>query len=256
MQPGSSGSAKSSQHALLPALTHACSAHSRCCLQVAEAADEPDGLYRWHVTLGGFAPTSHLAEVSFRSCCCLKAAAWWLATGTLLPWSAGGLPFSDCARADDLAPLSFTTAPGAPPHPHPPVPATGHAAGGTPLRQQLCAAAAGVQAPAAPFLPALCPAGQPALQGPHPRVGGCLYLPVCVACRSVCWLPTTAKEWLLAAAFYWFGERAGPPAEHPLLGGCLASTAIGLAHGSLMLFGFSPSAPMPAVPWPPTRCSA
>lgn len=29
---------------------------------VAEAADEPDGLYRWHVTLGGFDPESPLAQ--------------------------------------------------------------------------------------------------------------------------------------------------------------------------------------------------
>lgn len=33
-------------------------------LQVAEAADEPDGLYRWHVTLGGFDPESPLGKVS------------------------------------------------------------------------------------------------------------------------------------------------------------------------------------------------
>lgn len=34
--------------------------------QVVEAADEPDGLYRWHVALGGFSPDSLLAKVCGR----------------------------------------------------------------------------------------------------------------------------------------------------------------------------------------------
>lgn len=48
----------------------------------------------------------------------------------------------------------------------------GHARGGAPLRQLLCAASTGVQAAAAPVLPAQRAAGQPSLPGAHPQVQG------------------------------------------------------------------------------------
>lgn len=240
-------------------------------LQVAEAADEPDGLYRWHVTLGGFDPESPLGKVGAGR----KATVW---PGTSIAFPLARFHAVRCSSTWPHEACSCCHLHGAA---HPALRLfAGHAGGGPPLWQLIGAATAGgcsagsltallqlegapvlakvacwlclhaaawhcspltaccpplcagVQAPAAPLLPALRPAVLASLPGAHPQVwqlGG--FRKCCsgsgggsVRCRE-------ARG---------TGNAAGWHAAWPLLQ---------LAHLTIHL------PPASAVRWPPTPCS-